>query len=175
MHTLTLAPRRPNVAQLRRPRMWHSQSIKLFFPPFTAFLILKNKCIPSPKQKASIISHFFVNIPTPNPCQTAATLVCSIVASWTTIFRLTLSTSFAPWSDRLTVDHFSAPQRLPTYISTRIIHAMAPKSRKITLILRLWRSKVGPDDSVSILKSLPDPVLRALFSASCLHYCQCFS
>ena len=46
MHTLALDPQHPNVAQLRRPRMWHGQIIKLFFPPFIAFLILKNKCIP---------------------------------------------------------------------------------------------------------------------------------
>jgi H+/Cl- antiporter ClcA len=32
----------------------------------------------------------FVNIPTPNPFETAATLVCSVIASWATIFRMTL-------------------------------------------------------------------------------------
>jgi hypothetical protein len=42
-----------------------------------------------------------------------------------------IPSSFAPWSDRLTVDHFSAPQRLPACITTHFIPAMALKSRKM--------------------------------------------
>jgi hypothetical protein len=91
MHTLALDPQYPNVSKLPRPRMWHRKGIKPFFPSsLPAFFILKNKCTPSPKRKASTIPHFFVKIPTPNPFETAAIMACLVVASWTAIFRLTM-------------------------------------------------------------------------------------